>query len=531
MLSLKLTHLLGRRQFHVLENMRDACKHYITERRFGPRRDPLDRLPLELVTMIFNLAIAYEPEDKGTIRRCPSCAHLAIVLSHVSSRWRYVSLNLPRLWTKIGMGCLTPAEVSMVLPRSQDLPLRVLISDYNAANVSLLRQHAYHIYLFQIEPKKGWDCDKLRAVLALDLRLVKLYNAHLGSVDSEVEILKTRSSTLRCLFVLDSALIPYMSCPSLGQIVLVRCRVDFSSILTLLSQCPRLGEVVLHSQGHLSLDQPISALPTAVLSRLRFLSLAISDETILMAFFQKVTWDHSPMVQICMWYEGGGTGIGPVVADAYAVQSATKLCLSLGNEPPESIEGSEICGAPSKIIGLSSSSAVSLVNSDRASYTLALDSLDLFPSGQVKEFWMGPATCPSRQLRTEYMVAEVLRRLTALETLNIHMDYLPAVLHAFSTQITLLSSPLCPKLAVIRVGWTIDGPSQAIPGLVFDILHELASIRPTLRLFIGTRRILQQDPPFDIYDGEMLTLPLPEVCTDRHLEDWYDWTTPFDPLR
>lgn len=548
-----LIYLLDSQQVKTLKNILDVCNRYLTDIRPLPRRDPLDRLPLEVTEKIFYIVTSEGHKDptpdsgwRKRPERCENCAcaHHAVGFSHVSSRWRQVTLNLPKLWRKINMDCLRLSAMSTIIQRSQNLLLHISIRLADEEKLELVRQLSHRISHFRFNqhqvpqlddwPQPYWTPEDMRVVVTLDLPQVISYDGSF-SYESGTRDLQITSSTLHYLILYSAESIPLTPYPSLTGLVLSHCSMNLSSLLVALSQSPLLEELILEFLWDtLRLDQPEQTLPIVALNRLRILSLDFYDQTAMTAFCQNVTWNSTAAMKIVANVDRAGNSTIPsIVSRAYAVDSTTVVYLALGNR-------SGSIDIQSDIIGISPSSAVNVVSNHQA--TPFHQSMDLFPLGQVEELWLGPSNrqrgswAPSqsledRPLTLTEVIIEVLQRLPALETLIIHIDYVEALLHALSTQTASSSFTLCTKLAVIRVGWNIDGPTKSIPELVFDVLDQMATVRPSIQLFIGTQQITPHQNRFDVYEGEVLTPALPQVCTRTIDTYWEEWETAFGPPR
>ena len=79
---------------------------------------PVNRLPLELLTRIFDLAVDHGSEEH---------AKQIIPLTHICRYWRTTLLSYPRVWSTVCVKPGDPGVISEWLARSQNVPLTVIV--------------------------------------------------------------------------------------------------------------------------------------------------------------------------------------------------------------------------------------------------------------------------------------------------------------------------------------------------------------------------------------------------------------------
>ena len=79
---------------------------------------PMNRLPPELLTRVFDLAV-----DRGSEEH----AEQVVPLTHVCRHWRTVLLSYPKIWSTVCMKPGGPSVISEWLARSRNLPLTVIV--------------------------------------------------------------------------------------------------------------------------------------------------------------------------------------------------------------------------------------------------------------------------------------------------------------------------------------------------------------------------------------------------------------------
>lgn len=89
----------------------------------------INRLPLELITTIFDLVID-SPADKWRYD-----SPTALQLSHVCLHWRVVSLQHPRMWSILGLQFTSKACANLYIQRSGNYPLSLSMGPHNIAIV------------------------------------------------------------------------------------------------------------------------------------------------------------------------------------------------------------------------------------------------------------------------------------------------------------------------------------------------------------------------------------------------------------
>jgi hypothetical protein len=109
--AIKVVAKLGETVTAIQQNM----KHYAAL--VANTRVPVLALPVEILAMVFTLAV-----DNGRHTKTQ------LLISHVCSKWRTVSLNMPMLWTNIVLGSSSWQSVGAeFLRRSSPLPIRLWI--------------------------------------------------------------------------------------------------------------------------------------------------------------------------------------------------------------------------------------------------------------------------------------------------------------------------------------------------------------------------------------------------------------------
>lgn len=108
----------------------------------------------------------------------------------------------------------------------------------------------------------------------------------------------------------------------------------------------------------------------------------------------------------------------------------------------------------------------------------------MFPLSRITEMWIGPdlnIDLPRQKVSGDKMV-EALRKLPALRTLSIYVEYIQSLSTAPEREVSSSESESIhgPKLNIIRMSCDMDRRTVAIPQQVSEFMARFSGVRPAI---------------------------------------------------